>query len=87
MVLVGVLYIFFEQSILSSGGKNSSPTLDGLSSSILGVQVGLIVLAMVVTRSSVASLQAKTGLPTGNQVVGWVVLSIEPPLYQSSIVH
>lgn len=75
MVLVGVLYILFEKSILSSttGGKQVS--LDGLSGTLLGVQVGLIMLAMVVTRSSVASLQAKMGLPLGNQVVGWLILS------------
>lgn len=29
---------------------------------------------MVVTRSSVASLQAKAGLPLGAQVTGWIVL-------------
>jgi hypothetical protein len=37
-------------------------------------QIGLIVLAMLVTHSSATSLQAKLGLPRGNQVVGWVVL-------------
>lgn len=39
-----------------------------------GSQVGLVALAMLVTRSSVASLQAKQGLPLGTQVVGWVTL-------------
>lgn len=29
---------------------------------------------MFVTRSSVLSLQAKEGLPRGNQIVGWLVL-------------
>jgi phosphatidylinositol glycan class N len=56
---------------------NSFSGLDSLSRSILGIQVGLIVLAMIVTRSSVASIQAKRGLPVGNQVVGWVVLSTQ----------
>ncbi|KAG6196906.1 Glycosyl phosphatidyl inositol anchor synthesis [Claviceps purpurea] len=37
-------------------------------------QVGLIPLSMLVTRSSALSLQAKHGLPLGNQVAGWVVL-------------
>lgn len=32
-------------------------------------------LAMVVTRSSALSLQAKRGLPLGNQIVGWTILS------------
>lgn len=37
-------------------------------------QVGLIALAMLVTRSSVASLQTKQGLPLGTQAVGWITL-------------
>lgn len=77
--LLGVLYIIFEKSLLTAsapandGFSASKP--DGLSRVILGVQVGLIALAMFVTRSSVASLQAKQGLPLGTQVVGWVTLS------------
>lgn len=76
MVLVGVLYILFEKSILSSTTSSKQASLDGLSATLLGVQIGLIMLAMIVTRSSVASLQAKTGLPFGNQVVGWMILSM-----------
>jgi len=34
----------------------------------------LIIVAMLVTRSSVISLQAKNGLPRGNQIIGWLVL-------------
>ena len=79
MLSVGVLYLLFEKSIISSSPSSSgalaSPTADSLSRSILGVQIGLIVLAMVVTRSSISSLQAKRGLPLGNQVIGWIVLS------------
>ena len=76
MALVGILYLLFERSILSSvkGPSTSGPTLDGVSKSIIGLQVGLILLAMIVTRSSVASLKAKRGLPFGNQVIGWVIL-------------
>lgn len=48
--------------------------VDPLSRNLLGVQVGLVALAMFVTRSSVASLQAKQGLPLGTQVVGWITL-------------
>ena len=72
-------------------GTARSPK-NSLSRVILGVQVGLshmsqlsltnlgktglIALAMLVTRSSVASLQAKQGLPVGTQVVGWLVLGL-----------
>ncbi len=76
MVLVGILYILLEKSILSSTIGSKQASLDGLSGTLLGVQVGLIMLAMIVTRSSVASLQAKRGLPLGNQVVGWIILSM-----------
>ncbi|KAK5239007.1 Glycosyl phosphatidyl inositol anchor synthesis, partial [Exophiala xenobiotica] len=40
----------------------------------MGLQLGIILLTIIVTRSSVASLQAKNGLPLGNQAVGWFVL-------------
>ena len=40
----------------------------------MGVQVGIILLTVLVTRSSVESIQAKKGLPLGNQIVGWFVL-------------
>lgn len=43
-------------------------------------QVGLIALAMLVTRSSVASLQAKQGLPLGTQMAGWCTLGESPVL-------
>ena len=78
MALVGVLYLLFEKSIIppSTTSDLASPTVDGISRSILGVQTGLIALAMMVTRSSSISLQAKRGLPLGNQVVGWLVLSM-----------
>jgi phosphatidylinositol glycan class N len=34
----------------------------------------MVLLALIVTHSSVTSLQAREGLPIGNQVVGWFVL-------------
>lgn len=78
MFTIGALYIVFEKSIIaqSSATKKglASPKADALSRTILGTQVGLIALAMLVTKSSVASLQARKGLPLGSQVVGWVVL-------------
>ena len=77
MGLVGTLYLLFERSILSSttSGAHSLHELNILSRGIIGVQIGLIMLAMVVTRSSALSIQSKRGLPLGNQVIGWVVLS------------
>ncbi|RYP26121.1 hypothetical protein DL767_008161 [Monosporascus sp. MG133] len=60
MVIVGLLYLIFEDRILADPSSS--------------VRVGLIILAMLVTRSSALSLQAKQGLPPGNQVVGWLVL-------------
>ena len=76
MASVGVLYLLFEASVLASQ-SNGGPRSTGsgrLSRAILGVQIGLIVLAMIITSSSISSLQAKRGLPVGNQVVGWLVL-------------
>ncbi|KAF7189328.1 GPI ethanolamine phosphate transferase 1, partial [Pseudocercospora fuligena] len=78
ILVLGVLYIAFEKSLL----VQSAPTkaglaaagADGISRTILGVQVGLVALAIAVTRSSVASLQAKAGLPLGTQIVGWATL-------------
>ena len=78
MALVGILYLLFEKTILASSGQSgqASQSLDHVSKSIVGAQVGLIFLAMLVTRSSIASLQAKHGLPFGNQVMGWIVLGM-----------
>lgn len=79
MFTVGALYLFFEKSIIAKSTATkkglASEKADALSRTILGTQVGLVALAMLVTKSSVASLQAKEGLPLGTQVVGWVVLS------------
>ena len=76
MLGTGVLYLAFEQSITSRSRAQgtSSKKFDYVSRSIMGTQVGLILLAILVTRSSVASLQAKQGLPLGNQVTGWLIL-------------
>ena len=76
MVSVGVLYLLFETSMLASSanGGRQQKGCSRLSRSLLGFQIGLIVLAMIVTSSSIRSLQAKQGLPVGNQVVGWLVL-------------
>ncbi|KAK4890428.1 Glycosyl phosphatidyl inositol anchor synthesis [Elasticomyces elasticus] len=79
ILAVGVIYIATEKSLLLSTSRSKSelgaPKADGTSRMILGTQVGLVALAMVVTRSSVASLQAKQGLPLGTQLVGWFTLA------------
>ncbi|CAD6565782.1 MAG: Glycosyl phosphatidyl inositol anchor synthesis [Alectoria sarmentosa] len=72
LAFIGFLEVLTDWRFSNVAGKPAS--LDGLSGILLGVQVGLIMLAMIVTRSSVASLQAKMGLPLGNQVVGWTIL-------------
>ena len=78
MLLIGVLYIAFEKSLLVPAASTqdglAAPKVDQTSRILTGVQTGLIALAMIVTRSSVTSLQAKAGLPLGAQVTGWVVL-------------
>ena len=85
MLSVGVLYLLFEKSILSSTTSTPSTGINSISTSILGAQMGLIVLAMLVTRSSVQSLQARRGLPLSNQIVGWLVLSTLPPFRSLSL--
>jgi phosphatidylinositol glycan class N len=77
MVLISVLYLFFEKKLLTTSkmrGDSTQTADDSFSRFLIGLQTGFIVLAMIVTRSSVLSLQAKKGLPRGNQIVGWIVL-------------
>lgn len=78
ILTVGVLYILLEKSLLAQTAPSkdglASNKVDGISRTIMGVQVGLVALSMLVTRTSVASLQAKQGLPLGAQVVGWITL-------------
>ncbi|KAM3491093.1 hypothetical protein MY3957_005575 [Beauveria namnaoensis] len=77
MVIIGLLYLSFEDTVLSDFTKPSASSeslSNPLSRTLMGAQIGLTILAMIVTRSSALSLAAKTGLPLGNQVVGWTVL-------------
>jgi GPI ethanolamine phosphate transferase 1 len=76
MVVVGILYLVLEDFVLSdfAWSKKPSSPRNHVSRTLVGIQVGLTVLSMVVTRSSALSLQAKQGLPRGNQIMGWVVL-------------
>ncbi|KAF2718595.1 PigN-domain-containing protein [Polychaeton citri CBS 116435] len=79
ILVIGVIYLVFEEQLLNASSPSASRpdfTKNWLSRSIFGVQVGLVALAMAVTRSSVASLQAKQGLPLGTQAVGWITLIV-----------
>ncbi|KAH7391466.1 GPI ethanolamine phosphate transferase-like protein [Cadophora sp. MPI-SDFR-AT-0126] len=82
MVVIGIAYLIFQQQLLQRSklsGDSTKPAVDSLSRSLIGVQVGFILLAMVVTRSSSLSLEARLGLPRGNQIMGFVVLIL--PLF------
>ncbi|KIW48602.1 uncharacterized protein PV06_01173 [Exophiala oligosperma] len=75
MLGAGLAYLYYEHEIHSmsrSGHQGSEPNM--VSRMLMGLQLGVILLAIIVTRSSVASIQAKKGLPLGNQVVGWFAL-------------
>ncbi len=76
MVAVGVLYLALEDKILAnfSSGAKVTYANNHITRTLVGIQIGMVVLAMLVTRSSALSLQAKLGLPLGNQVVAWLVL-------------
>jgi len=75
---VGVFYLIFERRILAEAGSTNKmrakPELDMTSRIILSLQTGLVALAMIVTRSSVITLQAREGLGIGNLYVGWFTL-------------
>lgn len=51
-----------------------APQLSMYTLIVFGLQLGLIPLSVIVTRSSCFSLQAREGLPFGNQVIGWAVV-------------
>src|SRR5882757_7162807 len=71
----GLLYLQFEHDVTAQSKSRTAETKPNATSRVLmGLQIGIVLLTIIVTRSSVASLQAKKGLPLGNQVVGWFVL-------------
>jgi phosphatidylinositol glycan class N len=88
MFVVGILYLFFEDSIIeqlpSTKRNEAKKERPLISRAVIGVQVGLVVLAIFVTRSSVVSLQAKQGLPLGTQLVGWLTMSKHLPTFSIS---
>ena len=75
MFAAGAVYLFFEHEITSrSRSRKSSTPPAYLSRIFMGLQLGVVLLTILVTRSSVMSMQARKGLPLGNQVVSWFVL-------------
>lgn len=79
MTVIGMLYLIFEDFVLADFNTNSSrlstKQTHPFGRAMTGVQVGLTILSMVVTRSNALSIRSKNGLPIGNQVVGWTLLS------------
>ncbi|KAF2864515.1 putative phosphatidylinositolglycan class N [Piedraia hortae CBS 480.64] len=67
ILFIGILYLAFEQ-------KLTNQRINPINRTITGIQVGLIALAILVTHSSVTSLQSRQGLPLGTQLVGWITL-------------
>jgi phosphatidylinositol glycan class N len=77
MFSVGALYLLFERSILAdteSRKELAEPGLDGKSRIVLSVQLGLVLLSMIVTKSSIDYIQSGQGLPLGELVVGRATL-------------
>ncbi|KAF1838279.1 GPI ethanolamine phosphate transferase 1 [Decorospora gaudefroyi] len=68
MFAVGALYLLFEKSIVA-GSKSETELaeheVNDKSRSILGVQLGLVLLSMIVTKSSIGYLRASEGIPLG----------------------
>jgi len=79
MLVVGVAYLFFEDTIIEQSPSTKLREAEEgkplISRAVIGLQVGLVMLAILVTRSSVASIQSKQGLPLGTQLVGWLTMS------------
>lgn len=73
MFAVGTLYLWFEKSIIADEGL-TQPNCNDKSRLILSVQLGLVLLSMIVTKTSIGYTQARQGLPLGSLVVGWATL-------------
>ncbi|KAL1675871.1 Phosphatidylinositolglycan class N-domain-containing protein [Schizophyllum commune] len=64
--ILATSYVVYRARVEATASLRTKP--------VFVLQAFLIVLSMLVTASSVRSLQAKLGLPLVNQVVGWIVL-------------
>ncbi|KAG4302229.1 hypothetical protein PCK1_001501 [Pneumocystis canis] len=69
MLLSGTIYLIFGDLFIKK--KKNIPQMP---KTIISFQLSLLVLSIIVTRSTILSLQAKKGLPLGNQVLGWIIL-------------
>ncbi|KAK9468711.1 Phosphatidylinositolglycan class N-domain-containing protein [Lipomyces arxii] len=70
MTLIGVAGMIWLAKRSAAGGHEVSQ----LNMIVLGLQLGLVILSMPVTYSTIQSLKKGNGLPFGNQVVGWLVV-------------
>ncbi|EDN91722.1 hypothetical protein SS1G_07582 [Sclerotinia sclerotiorum 1980 UF-70] len=89
MVAVGVLYLAFERKLLAKSkmaGDSIAPADNLLSRSLIGAQIGLVILSMIVTRSTAMSLQARMGLPRGNQIIGWCLIGLFYFAFSSTLI-
>lgn len=77
MVVVGIMYLIFEDFVLAEftwTTKSTPKKPNHVTRMLVGVQIGLTILSILITRSTVLSMQSKNGVPPGNQAVGWLVL-------------
>ncbi|PYI30328.1 PigN-domain-containing protein [Aspergillus indologenus CBS 114.80] len=74
MFSCGVLYIIFEPTI-HRASPGTVVEIDRLGRLLLMFQVGLVPLAIYMTRSAAASLQSREGLPRPTQILGWTILA------------
>ncbi|EEP77820.1 hypothetical protein UREG_02669 [Uncinocarpus reesii 1704] len=74
MLATGLLYLVFEDSLTTQSENGTRKSSSNAARVIMGIQLGVILLTMIITRSSITALQAKKGLPLGNQVMGWVAM-------------
>ncbi|KAF2877516.1 GPI ethanolamine phosphate transferase 1 [Massariosphaeria phaeospora] len=76
---VGALYLLWEKTHVPNvpdEGENAASVSVNLSHIVLGIQLGLVALSMIVTRSSIWYIHARTGLPLGTKAVGWATLGL-----------
>lgn len=90
MFIVGALYLVFDQELLSEPGSKRNVRLDEQSRIKLSIQLGLVLLSIIVTKSSIDYIRAGNGLPLGVLVVGWATLIsslVFPGLFGTSNRH